>query len=200
MDVVGLTGGIASGKSSVARRLRERGVAVIDADLVAREVVQVGEPALEAIRRRFGDEILERDGTLKRKALGAIVFADPSALADLNAITHPAIMQRVAEKVSAHREAGHRWVVYEAALILENKLSPGLSALVAVLCDPEVQLARILTRDGLSEEAARQRLGAQTDNATREARADYLIHNNGTLTALIEATDALIDTLNARFH
>ena len=198
MTVIGLTGGIASGKSTVARHLEARGVPVIDADQVARDIVAPGEPALAAIAETFGHEIIQSDGTLNRKGLGAIVFADPTKLEALNAITHPAIMTRVAERLAELRQEGHPWVVYEAALVIEHGLAPGLSELVVVLCDPETQVQRVMARDGLDEQSARQRLAAQTDNATREARATHILHNDGSLEALLEATDALIETLNAQ--
>ena len=199
MEVIGLTGGIASGKSTVAARLRERGVPVIDADQVAREVVEPGEPALDSLRQTFGDGIIQPDGALDRKALGAIVFADPQKLMVLNAITHPAIMARVGQRLVELRREGHRWVVYEAALVIENGLAPGMRTLVAVVCDPERQVERVMARDGLDEGQARQRLAAQTDNATREAQAEFVLRNDGTLDALLVAADAMIDTLNARF-
>lgn len=197
--MIGLTGGIASGKSTVAKRLRAAGVPVIDADQVAREVVAPGEDALIAIAARFGPEVLQEDGTLDRKGLGAIVFADPRELAALNAITHPAIMTRVGEHAQALAEDGHRWAVYEAALIVEHNLAPHLSQLIVVLCDPEAQVSRVMARDGLTEPEARQRLAAQTDNATREARADIVLRNDGSLEALIEATDQLITALASRY-
>ncbi|TNF30268.1 MAG: dephospho-CoA kinase [Deltaproteobacteria bacterium] len=197
--VIGLTGGIASGKSTVAARWRERGVRVIDADQLAREVVAPGEPALDAIARTFGPEYLQADGNLDRKRLGARVFAEPEAVARLNAITHPAILARVgAELAAAHRE-GLRWVVYEAALILENQLSPGLSALVAVVSEPELQVARAVARDGLDEQLVRQRMENQTDNATRVARADLVIHNDGTREALLREADRVFDELVGRW-
>lgn len=196
--VVGLTGGIASGKSTVAARFRARGARVIDADLLAREAVAPGEPALAAIARTFGAEYLDASGALDRAKLGAHVFADPAALAKLNAITHPAILARVGrELATAHRE-GLPWVVYEAALILENKLAPGLQ-LVVVLADPEVQVQRLMARSGLPETEARQRIAAQTDNATRRAAADHVIENHGDLAALEARADAVFDALSAAY-
>ena len=199
-SVVGLTGGIASGKSSVARRLKERGIPVIDADQVAREVVEVGQEALDDITQCFGPEILLPSGALDRKALGAIVFRDPKALAKLNAITHPAILKRVAEHAQHYAEQGHLWLVYEAALIIEHQLSPNLDLLIAVVCDPELQVTRMMTRDGFSDVEARQRLRAQTNNLTRRNKADIVIENEGSLSALMSATDRLITTLKERFN
>ncbi len=197
--VIGLTGGIASGKSTVARRWREQGARVIDADLLAREVVRPGEPALAAIVATFGPDYLQADGTLDRKKLGALVFSDPIARDKLNALTHPAILQRVGKALMEARRDTLAWVVYEAALVIENDLTPGLTALVAVVCEPETQVARILTRDGLSEADARHRLGAQTDNDTRREAADWVLDNDGSKAALIAAADALFVTLSERF-
>jgi dephospho-CoA kinase len=199
MAVVGLTGGIASGKSTVARRMAERGVPVVDADLVAREVVEPGTPVLRRIAATFGDDVLLPDGRLDRKRLGARVFSDPEALRRLNALTHPAILSRVAERLRDLLREGHPWVVYEAALVLENGLAPGLSALVAVVSDPEDQVRRAVSRDGLPVEEARRRLAAQTDNRTRRERADLVIENAGTLDDLLRRTDEVVDLLSARF-
>lgn len=193
--VIGLTGGIASGKSTVAARWRTRGARVIDADALAREVVAPGEPALDAIVRAFGPEFLSPDGSLDRKRLGARVFAEPAAVARLNAITHPAILARVGAALATAQREGMPWVVYEAALIIENQLAPGLSTLVAVVCDPELQVRRAAERDHLGEALVRQRLENQTDNATRVARADLVIHNDGSLDALLSEADRVFDGL-----
>ncbi len=198
MQIVGLTGGIASGKSTVAARLRARGVPVIDADRVAREVVEPGSPVIEAIRHAFGDAVIRADGSLDRKGLGAVVFSDPARLAVLNGITHPAILERVTAQLDQLRAEGHPWVCYEAALIVDQGLAPGLTLLVAVICDPELQVARMASRDGLSEVAARQRLAAQTSNAARRAAADIVLTNDSTLDVLIARADALVDELNRR--
>lgn len=196
---IGLTGGIASGKSTVAARFRALGVEVIDADQLAREVVAVGSDCLETIRGRFGDSMIQSDGSLDRGRLGALVFRDPEARAALNQITHPAIVRRAACAIDAARDAGSSWAVYEAALILEAGLAPRLSALIVVVCEPELQRQRIMTRDGLDREAAEQRIAAQTDNRARREAADWVIENQGTLGALTEATDRLFATLRGRY-
>ena len=165
MAVIGLTGGIGSGKSTVAARMRRAGVPVIDADRVAREIVEPGSPALVEIERVFGAEVIATDGSLRRKALGAIVFSDPEKLATLNRITHPAILRLTQRRLADLASAGHPWAVYEAALILENGLSPGLDQLVAVVCDPNRQLERVMKRDGLSETDASARIASQTGKA-----------------------------------
>ena len=199
IPIIGLTGGIASGKSTVARRLRDRGVAVVDADRLARQVVAPGQPLLRDLVEAFGADILDEEGALRRKALGKIVFADPAQLAILNALTHPAIKAAAADRVRAHQANGYRWAIYEAALILENDLSPGLAALIAVVCDPMVQRSRIVRRDGLTETEAERRIAAQTSNAVRRERADYLVENDSSVTALLDRTDALLTELEARF-
>jgi dephospho-CoA kinase len=197
--LVGLTGGIASGKSTVAARLRERGAHVIDADVVAREVVAPGEPALAAIVRAFGEVVLKGDGHLDREALGAIVFADPARRKQLELITHPAILARTGRHMAEAQRAGWAWVVYEAALILETRGKAGFAALAVVVCPPEVQRERLMARNGLGADEAERRIAAQVDNATRRAAADYLLENDADLPALIAKADALFDALTARF-
>lgn len=199
MVVIGLTGGIGSGKSAVASRMRDAGVPVIDADLVAREVVEPGSDPLEQIAQTFGRHLIGESGALRRKALGAIVFSDPAKLTKLNSITHPAILQRTQEKMKALGEQGHPWIVYEAALILENRLTPDLHELIAVLCDPALQLQRVMARDGLALEAATARLQAQTSNERRRAQADHILENDGTLQGLQDQVDELLERLS-RVH
>ena len=196
MVVIGLTGGIGSGKSAVAARVRQAGVPVVDADEVAREVVQPGSPALMEIGRTFGAHLIGADGELRRKALGAIVFSDPEQLSLLNAITHPAILSRTQEKLARFMGLGHRWVVYEAALILENRLTPGLHELVAVLCHPALQLQRVMARDDLAHEEAAARIAAQTTNERRRAQADHVLENDGPLEALHDQVDSLVALLS----
>lgn len=189
--MVGLTGGIASGKSTASRMFTELGAYVIDADKIARAVVEPGEPALDAIRSAFGEEVIASDGSLDRERLGQIVFADPSARARLGQITHPRIAQAMMEEASAAEEAGHAWVIYDAALIVENNLHAGLAALIVVSLDPEVQLQRLLARDGFTLEQARARVDSQLPLADKVAVADYVIDNSGSL----EATEARVTEL-----
>lgn len=196
--VVGLTGGIASGKSTVAQGLRERGVVVVDADLLARRVVEPGTWALGEIQRIFGDEMIREDGSLDRAALGQRVFGDPSELKRLNAITHPAILRLAEEELTGLAEAGHPWAVWEAALILDNHLCPPLEELVVVICDADEQVRRIQGRDDLTEAQARARVDAQVDNATRRARADVVVDNDGSLEELQAQIEALYEGLSAR--
>lgn len=197
--VIGLTGGIACGKSTVAAHLRRWGAPIIDADALAREVVEPGEPALAALVRAFGDEVLAADGTLDRKRLGARVFGDAAAVARLNAIMHPAILARTGKLLAAAQRARVPWVVYEAALILENRAQAGLTALIAVVCPPDVQLQRLLARSDMSEAEARARIAAQTTDDVRRAHATWLIDNAGTPDDLEAASRAVFDAIVERW-
>ena len=197
--IIGLTGGIACGKTTVARRFTERGAHVIDADVLARAVVERGEPAYEAVVRAFGAEVLQPDGALDRAALGAIVFADADARRRLNAITHPAIAARTGKALAEAQRSGRAWVVYDAALIIENKLYAGLAGLVVVFCPPALQLARLMQRSGLSEDEARRRIAAQTDDATRRSVATWAIENDADLATLEARSDEVFDAVVARF-
>ncbi len=179
--VIGLTGGIASGKSTVAAILRELGAPIVDADVLARQVVEPGQPAYDDIVREFGRDVLAADGSIDRKLLGARIFGDAAARARLNAITHPRIGAAGQAEIARHVAAGAPVVIYEAALIVENGLWRGLDGLIVVSASPEAQLARTLARDGLDESAARARLAAQLPLADKLAVADHVIDNSGTL-------------------
>jgi dephospho-CoA kinase len=189
--VIGLTGGIASGKSTVATILRELGAPVVDADVLARQVVEPGQPAYQDIVREFGNDVLGTDGTIDRKKLGERVFGDPAARARLNAITHPRIGAAGQAEIARHVAAGAPVVIYEAALIVENGLHRALDGLVVVSASPEAQLARTVARDGLGEDAARARLAAQLPLADKLAAATHVVDNSGT----IEATRAQVVAL-----
>ena len=199
MAVVGLTGGIGAGKSSVAQWMIEAAVPVIDADVVAREIVEPGSSVLQSIASTFGERLVLEDGSLDREALGALVFSDPRKLRVLNALTHPAILARTGDAMVKLMAAGHPWVVYEAALILENRLAPGLRALVAVIAEPQIQLRRIMERDGLDSQSAAARIRAQTDNDARREAADYILVNEGSLSELEAQTRGLIRTLSEAY-
>lgn len=197
--VIGLTGGIACGKSTVAQVFRELGARIVDADELAREVTRPGEPALAALVKAFGEDILNADGELDRKKLGDRVFGNPSAVATLNAITHPAILARTGKRLADAQREGLGWVVYEAALILENRAEAGLSALVCVLCPAELQRARLMARNGLTLEEAERRIAAQTDDANRRAKATWLIENDAELDTLKARAREVFAAIEARF-
>jgi dephospho-CoA kinase len=189
----GLTGNIGSGKSTVARLLAARGVPVVDADRVAREVVEPGRPALLEIAQRFPG-VVGPGGALDRKALAARVFADANELAALNAIVHPRIADDAATRMAAFAEAGHPVAIYEAALIVENKLHPGLDGLIVVTAPLEVQLARLRLRDGMSEAEARARIAAQLPEVEKTKHATVVIDNRGSESELAEQVDRLLQT------
>lgn len=193
--MVGLTGGIASGKSTVARMLAERGVPVIDADALAREVVEPGTPALERIAARWPEVV--RDGVLDRKALGAVVFARPEEREALEAIVHPAIRAEVEKRLAALEAAGEELAVYEAALLVETGLDEGLDGLVVVALPEEEQVRRLVVRDGLTPEAARARVAAQAPLSEKLRKADYVIENTGDLAALRRRVDEVWSALRA---
>lgn len=197
MVLVGLTGGIGSGKSTVARGLAERGCHVIDADQVAREVVEVGEPALGELAERFGASILAADGTLDRAALASVVFHDDQARADLDRITHPRIAARIARRVAEHAaDDPDGVVVVDHPLLLETGQAARFDVVVAVLADTEVRLTRLVDERGMSREDAEARMRAQVDDEVRRAAADHLVHNDGP----IEDLEARIDALHARLR
>mgnify|MGYP000070663682 CR=1 FL=1 len=178
--ILGLTGGIASGKSTVTSMFRELGVVVIDADEIAREVVEPGEPALEEIREAFGAEVITPDGSLDRAALGKIIFSDDDARKKLGQITHPRIGQRMMQKAMDAGKLGHAWVIYDAALLVENGLYKMFDALIVVAVSEETQLERLMQRDESAREDARARIDSQLPLADKVAVADHVIDNNGT--------------------
>jgi dephospho-CoA kinase len=178
--IIGLTGGIASGKSTVSAMLRALGAHVIDADQVARDVVAPGTPALADIRARFGPEVLQEDGALDRKKLGAIVFADPDARRALERITHPRIAAATQQEIARLAAAGVDPVIYDAALIVENRLYTWMQGLIVVSVAPEVQVARLMIRDDIDEVAAQARIAAQLPLAEKVAVATHVIDNGGT--------------------
>ena len=185
MKLVGLTGGIASGKSTVGHMLRDAGVDVIDADVLAREAVAPGSVGLAAVHERFGDAVISSDGTLNRPILGALVFVDDGARRDLNGIVHPEVARLAAERLSALREAGATVAVYEVPLLFENGLDAVMDTTILVACPDDVQLARIMARDHLNEAQAKARVAAQMPLAQKRQRAAFVIENDGDLDQLL---------------
>lgn len=181
MFVFGLTGGIATGKSTVTAMLREAGMAVIDADALSREIVQPGMPALTAIAAAFPGVVAA--GQLDRAKLGKIVFANEVARSKLNAITHPRIKELAKKKKDELATKGVTHAIYDAALLIENKLHETMQGVILVTCPLDVQVQRVMTRDGLSEEAARARIASQLSTEEKKKHATWLIDNGGTLDA-----------------
>ncbi len=199
VHVIGLTGGIASGKSTVARLLVERGAAIVDADLIARQIVEPGRPALAELVSRFGPAILTSAGELDRRRLGAIAFADPVARTDLGRITHPRIAAASAAAIATYADAGANVVFYEAALLVENRAHLGLAALVVVSATLESQQARLVARDRLSPEDATARITAQAPLADKLAAATWVITNQGEVEALAGEVDRVVAQIEERF-
>ncbi len=191
MRVIGLTGGIASGKSTVARMLAERGIPVIDADQLARDAVEPGRPALDAIVALCGATVLQGDGTLDRKELGGRVFADPGLRRRLEAILHPAIKALAEERLAELRRKGEAVAVYMAPLLIEAGAIDRVDELWVVYVDRETQITRAMERDGISREEAGQRLAAQMPMDEKRAHGRVVIDNCGTLGDLEERVLAL---------
>lgn len=188
---VGLTGGIACGKSAVSDELRSLGVPVIDADQLARRVVEPGNPALEEIRSRFGDGVLTAEGHLDRVELGKVVFGDPRARTALEAITHPRIALEAARALARLTAAGESVAVYEVPLLFETGLERSFDLVVVVAASPAEQIHRLAEREGLDEREARSRLDAQMSTEDKVERADEVIWNDGTLEELRRAVRTL---------
>lgn len=178
--IVGLTGGIATGKSAVSRLLRELGAVVIDADAASRKVVETGSPGLEQVVQAFGDKILLPDGALDRKALGKIIFGDADARRRLDSILHPLIFREMEQELSAVLREGASVVVLDIPLLFETGLFVDtIDESVVVYARPEVQLRRLMERDGLTEEEASQRIRAQMPVDLKAQRAEHVIDNSG---------------------
>ena len=187
MLVVGLTGGIGSGKSTVSRLLSARGAVIVDADVVARRVVEPGGPAYQGVVDRFGPGILASDGTIDRPALAAIVFADPAARADLEAITHPAVGVLINEQLAAEAGTDHV-VVLDVPLLVESGRTG--TPVIVVDCPPETAIRRLVEQRAMDEADARRRVAAQVSREERLAHADLVIDNSGSPEALEHQVDA----------
>lgn len=194
MYLIGLTGGIASGKSTVAKRLAEHGAVHVDADILAREVVEPGTPALAAIAVEFGDSVIASDGSLNRPALGAIIFSDPDKRAKLNAITHPAVWARARELFDEAAAANPAAVVvYDVPLLVEASGNRPMSfdLVVVVHASMETRITRLIELRGLTREEALHRLNSQASDTERLAIADVVIDSDGSLEHTIEQADEL---------
>lgn len=200
MKLIGLTGGIAAGTSTVAEMLRALGAVVIEADEIAREVV---EPEAEVYRRiveAFGRAVLHPDGTLDRKHLAALIFADPDARRRLNAITHPEIRRRIREQIEQVRARDLNAVLVIDIPLLLDTAGPeafDLDGVMVVQATPELQIVRLMTRDGLSRDEARHRLAAQRPVAEKAAKADWVIDNTGTIDQTRRQVEKLWEALRA---
>jgi len=195
LKLVGLTGGIATGKSTVARLIAERGIPIVDADQLAREAVEPGQPALAEIARLWPEVSRAGDGRLDRKRLGAIVFADPDARRRLEAILHPRISELCAARAAALAAAGHKLAFYEASLLVETGRHRDFDGLVVVTASPETQVERAMARDHLTREQARARIDAQLPMADKVAVATHVIDNSGDRPATAAQVERLLTEL-----
>ena len=192
MKKVGLTGGIGSGKSTVARMLGGAGLAVVDADQVARDIMEPGSPVLEEVAAAFGADLIGDDGALDRGELARRAFATTEDTQRLNAITHPAIRAESERRFAAAEEAGEQAVIYDMPLLVDLGLNQDMDLTVVVDVDKEERIRRLVDKRGLDEADARARMAQQIDDATRLAAADVVIDNNGPLDALEPQVAALI--------
>jgi dephospho-CoA kinase len=199
MYLVGLTGGIGSGKSTVAARLAERGAEVINADVIAREVVEPGGPALPGLVERFGEEILQDDGRLDRRALAAIAFADDRSRADLDRLTHPHVAGRIASRIAElggqEGARSDQIVVVDHPLLIETQQTGRFDAVVVVVAPRDVRTARLCEHRGLDREDVEARMRAQVDDDARRAAATHLVDNSGDLEGLLDQVDVVYESL-----
>jgi dephospho-CoA kinase len=193
--LVGLTGGIASGKSTVAKILQNLGVAVVDADTLAREVVEPGRDAWREIVAAFGVEVLQSDQTLDRQKLRTLIFNNPDARRKLESIIHPRVRALAERRIGEHGAAGYAVVVYEVPLLFEGNLHEWLRPVILVACDIDTQLRRLQERDGLDRDKAQKHIDAQMSLAEKRRLADYVIENNGSLEDLQRQVAAVLEKI-----
>ncbi|OAS88820.1 MULTISPECIES: dephospho-CoA kinase [Metabacillus] len=189
--VIGLTGGIASGKSTVSDMLRKQGIRVIDADQIAREVVEIGKPAYEQIVKTFGQDILHEDKTINREKLGTLIFSEENKRQQLNKIVHPAVRKEMLKQTEEEKAHQAKIVVLDIPLLFESKLTYMVDEIIVVYVDEETQLKRLMKRNSYSEEEAKIRIGSQLPLKEKAELADEIIHNQGS----IEETRAQVHEL-----
>lgn len=197
MKLVGLTGGIASGKTTVAAILKRYGAAIVDADALSREVVEPGRAAWKEIVETFGREVLQSDQTLDRQKLRAAIFNDPTARKKLEAIIHPRVRALAEERIAQYGAAGYEIVVYEVPLLFEGKLNEWLRPVILVASDVRIQKQRLQQRDHLSPEEAQRHIDAQMSLEEKRRLADYVIENDGDMEALDRQVRAILDRIKA---
>ncbi|MFC3040083.1 dephospho-CoA kinase [Virgibacillus xinjiangensis] len=193
---IGLTGSIATGKSTVSTMFKKFGIPVIDADLLAREVVEPGEEAYVKIRETFGDAVIQEDQRLDRQKLGELVFTNEHNREQLNKIVHPAVRERMLQQKKSYEAEEVPCIVLDIPLLFESKLSHLADIIVVVYVDEDVQTQRLMQRNGLTETEASQRMAAQMPVKEKAERADHVIDNNGTKQQTYEQLDKLLGQLN----
>ena len=196
MKWIGLTGGIASGKSTVAKIFKQRGLPVVDADEVARLVVQLGSEGLSEVVSHFGKDVLSSDGNLQRKALGQKVFQDPAQLKKLESILHPLVKKNVHEQRQALKAQGFSCAIYDVPLLFEKSMEKEFDAVIVVTSTLDLQKQRMKNRDGLSDQNIENRLRAQFQLSEKEKRAHFVVHNHGSLQDLEKQVTELIEKLS----
>jgi dephospho-CoA kinase len=197
VKLIGLTGGIASGKSTVARILERLGAAVINADVLAREVVEPGTEAWKEIVQAFGNEVLQPDQTLDRQKLRALIFNQPEARKKLESIIHPRVRALAEERIREHGAAGYAVVVYEVPLLFEGKLHEWLRPVILVACNLDTQRQRLQQRDRLGAAEAQKHIDAQMSLEEKRQLADYVIENNGSLDDLERQVQRILEKIKA---
>lgn len=198
MPLVALTGGIASGKSTIARRLAEHGAVIVDADQIVRDVQSPGSPVLAAIAEEFGAQMLRPDGSLDRAALGAVVFGDPDRLVALNAIVHPAVRAESARRfLDASAADPGALVVYDVPLLAEARASDPWDTVIVAHAPAEVRMQRLIEQRGMTQEEARARIAAQATDEERLRLADIVVDTAGTLEHTLRQVDELAERLRA---
>lgn len=193
--VLGITGGIASGKTTVAQAFQAMGAVVISADQLAREIVRPGAKALRQIAAHFGQQVIKEDGTLNRQLLGDIIFNDQGARLVLNSITHPAIAELAGKRLREAELGGAPLVVYDAPLLFEAGADKQVDMVLVVKVDERVQLARLMARDGIDQQQARARIDSQMPQREKAARADFVVDNSGSPEETEEQVRALMNDL-----
>ena len=199
MKLIGLTGGIGSGKSTVAQLLLHHDWVLVDADQIARDAVEPGQPALAELADAFGEDILQADGSLDRGLLASRAFASREKTDLLNSITHPRIQEETQARFDSARRAGADFVVYDMPLLVDKGLHKNMDATIVVDVDVEERVRRLVEYRGLDEGDARRRIAAQVPDDVRRAAADFIIDNNGARDKLDAQVDGVVDKLRSRF-
>src|SRR5699024_1985880 len=199
MFKLGLTGGIATGKTTNSNYLKSSNIPVLDADEYARKVVEPGTPGLDEITNTFGEQVLRADGSLNRKLLGQIVFNDSSARQTLNDITHPRIQQMMADELHRLAEQQIPLVILDIPLLLENKNVAGADAVMVVTIPESLQLTRLMQRNNLTEKEAQSRISAQMPLVEKEKLADFVIDNSGTISSTQKQVEKVIQKIRQSF-
>lgn len=192
---IGLTGSIGTGKSTVSKLLRERGIAVIDADLLAREIVKKGQECLNDLKNVFGNQVLTIDGELDRKKLGQIVFSDDSKLELLNSVTHPHIRRRMKVQMNELESKNNKVIVLDIPLLFEAKMEDLVDIVLVVFAKEEIQIKRIMERDNCTQEEAMRIIKTQISQQDKISKSDYTIDNSGTIEELKEKLNGFLEKI-----